>query len=151
MQLTSLLKQWYFWVILILGVFTLLAVAITGALLAQRSVEARDPATPAIVLNTPIPRSGPTIRVSPARGGADTPITVTGEGWRPGDVVTVYLEAPPASQTEPLAVSMATVTDEGRFEASFTYPVDKVWLSQPGFLITARGSDGQASAVFTIA
>jgi hypothetical protein len=151
MQLKSLLKQWYFWVILLLGVFTLLALAIAGALLVQRGVEARNPATPAIVLNTPIPRSGPTIQVSPTRGGADTPVTVTGEGWRPGDTVTIYLDAPSASQTESLAVSMVTVTDEGRFEASFTYPVDKVWLSQPGFLITARTSDGQASAVFTIA
>jgi hypothetical protein len=150
MQLKSLLRQWYIWVILILGALTLLAVAIIVTLLAQRVVEARNPATPAIVLNTPIPRTGPTIRVSPLRGGADTPVTVTGEGWRPDDTVTIYLEDLSGVQTEPLAVTMVTVTDEGRFEASFTYPVDKIWLSQPGFLITARTSDGQASAVFTI-
>ena len=151
MKLKSLLKRWYIWVILILGVFTLLATMAVLTLLTQRVVEANNAATPALVLNTPIPRFGPTIRISPSRGGPNTPVTITGEGWRPGDTVTVYLEAPSGVELEPLAMAMVTVTDEGRFESIFTYPTDKVWLSQPGFLLQAYGTESQALAVFTVA
>jgi hypothetical protein len=65
MQLSDLVKQWYTWLILGLGLLALIALFGVFVLLTQRVVETRNPATPAITLNTPIPRSGPIIQISP--------------------------------------------------------------------------------------
>jgi uncharacterized protein YraI len=73
-----------------------------------------------------------------------------GEGWRPGDTITIYLENPSGAEKEPLVLTTAIVTNEGRFVVTFTYPVDKSWFSQPGFLVTARAGDQRASAVLTV-
>ncbi|MCS7178263.1 MAG: PA14 domain-containing protein [Anaerolineae bacterium] len=71
---------------------------------------------------TPAPAPAtPVIRLTPENGAPGTSITVSGEGWKPGDTVFVGLERPDRGRT-PLA--SAAVGTDGRFTAVFAVPAD---------------------------
>ncbi len=48
----------------------------------------------------------------------------SGAGWEPSETVYVNLEATPDEEAIQATVAIATVDDDGRFNASFIYPLD---------------------------
>ena len=65
-----------------------------------------------------------TIAVAPITGGPGVTIFVSGAGWLPAEVVYVNLEAAPDTEPVQTTVAIATADAEGRFTASFPYPLD---------------------------
>lgn len=65
------------------------------------------------------PQATPSIRLALDSAAPGTPITVTGEGWRPGETVFVGLERPDGQRT---ALASAAVGADGRFTAVFMVP-----------------------------
>lgn len=63
----------------------------------------------------------PSIHTAPQTAAPGQPVSVTGEGWTPGDTVFVGLENPDGTRA---ALASAAVTGDGRFVAVFTLPAD---------------------------
>ena len=72
-----------------------------------------------------------TIAVAPVSGSPGTTVFVSGAGWLPNEVVYVNLEATPDTETVETTVAIATADGDGRFAASFSYPLDPTW-AEPG-------------------
>ncbi len=69
---------------------------------------------------TPMPPPAtPSIRFTPTTAAPGSPVTVDGEGWKPGDTVFVGLEGPDGRRT---ALASAAVGADGRFTAVFVVP-----------------------------
>jgi hypothetical protein len=114
-----------------------------GGLLIWR-ITAQVPST------TPGSVNAATISLSPPAGYAGTLITVSGQGWGPGEVVFIQL-APPSGEVQDRFSYAGAVTDESvRFTTSFTFPREERWLSLGTVRIvaSASGSGRAASATF---
>ncbi|HEY4688951.1 MAG TPA: LysM peptidoglycan-binding domain-containing protein [Anaerolineae bacterium] len=87
---------------------------------------------------------GPAVQLSLTQGGPGEFITLTGEGWRPADLVFIGLADPAigqAAQIDPAAVVMAATADEsGRIVAAFALPPDARWASLSDVRIVAQSS-----------
>jgi len=129
--------------------FTLIVTAIVGASLLGFAVLAGDIPAP---VATPTSAPMPSVQVSPAEGGPGTLITVTGEGWRPGDIVFLRLDDSSSGQEMQTPLASAMVTDEGNFTASFIFPSDAPWADLP--LVQVRvwspATGDEAFAVFQV-
>jgi len=92
------------------------------------------------------------ISVNPPAGYAGTRITVSGQGWGPGEVVFIRL-APPSDEGQDSFVYAGAVTDEsGCFTTRFIFPQEGKWLGLGTVRIvaSASGSGRSVSALFRI-
>ncbi len=122
-------------IIALLGISLIfLALCLLGAALLTR----RYPVFP-----TPVsPQATPSIRLSLETAAPGTPITVNGEGWKPGDTVFVGPEGPDGRRT---ALASAAVGADGQFAAVFVIPAEvgaerkavsiAVWSSTTGTVV----------------
>jgi len=110
------------WLILV-AMLALTLLAGSLAVLTSLNTRARGPlATPtATVIPTAL---SPSISVSPTEGSPGTLVVVAGEGWPPGEELSVYLNAPSGDQEAQVLVAFATVTEDGRITAPFFFPSD---------------------------
>jgi len=117
-------------------VVVLALVALSGflMLLAGLSARARGPVATATPAVTAVPVS-PSVQLSPAAAEPGTLVVVTGEGWQPGDDVSVRLDSPSGDQ-EAKPVAFATATEGGRLTAPFFFPSDAPWANWPYVLVT---------------
>ncbi len=69
----------------------------------------------------PPPQATPSIRLAVDTAAPGSPVTVNGEGWKPGDTVFVGREGPDGRRT---ALASAAVGVDGRFTAAFVVPLD---------------------------
>ncbi|HXF61630.1 MAG TPA: PA14 domain-containing protein, partial [Caldilineaceae bacterium] len=105
---------------------------------------------------TPIGAQGPgatpgepaaTIAIAPVSGAPGDTIFVSGAGWQPGEVVYINLEAVPDTEPVETTVAIATADDEGRFTATFVYPIDPAW-AEPGLLdVVAYSLESETRAI----
>jgi hypothetical protein len=119
-----------------MAVVVLALVSLAGflMLLAGLSARARGPAATATPAATTVPVS-PSVQLSPAAAEPGTLVVVTGEGWRPGDRVSVRLDSP-SGDREAKPVAFATATEGGRLTAPFFFPSDAPWATWPYVLVT---------------
>ncbi|OUC06678.1 hypothetical protein RY27_19520 [Litorilinea aerophila] len=94
----------------------------------------------------------PAIAVAPVSGPPGTTVFVSGAGWEPNEVVYVNLQD--EQEGEPVEATVAIVTSdgEGRFNASFLYPLDERWAA-PGevnLLAYSLQTGKRATATFTV-
>ena len=96
-----------------------------------------------------LPPERPIINLSPNVGWAGTQITVTGEGWRPGETVQISLGIPGAG-IEGEIRAQAVPDDIGRFTAVLVFPDERRWLDLNEVVVVAHTADFQlyASASF---
>jgi hypothetical protein len=96
--------------------------------------------------------SSATIAVAPISGAPGDTIFVSGAGWKANESVYVNLEQTPDQEPIQTTVVIATTDGEGRFTATFNYPIDPVWR-EPGQIAVVAYSvetNAQASATFTV-
>ena len=93
-----------------------------------------------------------TISLSPPTGYAGTLITVSGQGWGPGEVVFIRLASPSGEGPDSFSYAGAVADDSGRFSTSFTFPHEERWLSLGTVRVVAAasGSGRRASAAFQV-
>ncbi|MCQ3972270.1 MAG: hypothetical protein DPW09_02350 [Anaerolineae bacterium] len=87
---------------------------------------------------TQAPVAAPPIQLLPSEGGPGTQVTVSSQGWQPGDTLFVSLENPANSQKPQTAVASTQVTAQGSFSVSFIYPIDAYWSGLPQVLIAVQ-------------
>jgi hypothetical protein len=101
---------------------------------------------------TPGSVNAATISVSPPAGYAGTLITVSGQGWGPGEVVFIQLAPLPGEVQDHFSYAGAVTDESDRFTTSFTFPREERWLSLGTVRIvaSASGSGRTASATFQV-
>ncbi len=94
----------------------------------------------------------PTLAIAPISGPPGTTIFASGAGWEPSETVYVNLEATPDEEAIQATVAIATVDDDGRFNASFIYPLDPAWAEPGEVTVAARsvGTGKEATAIFAL-
>ncbi len=91
--------------------------------------------------------SAATIAIAPISGGPGDTIFVSGAGWSSNESVYVNLEQTPDQEPIQTTVTIATTDDEGRFNVTFTYPVDPIWR-EPGLIdVVAYSLENGAQAL----
>ncbi len=98
----------------------------------------------------PTPGAGEAaISLEPSSGGPGTLVTMHGEGWKPNDLVLIYLTAPGQAEAPNYAVAGATADAQGRFTAQLAIPEETDWQTRGMGTVTARVmASGQAAQAF---
>jgi hypothetical protein len=78
--------------------------------------------------------------ISPQQGYVNTLLTVSGEGWWPGEPVFVFLRSPREGEGPGYAYAAAVVDDWGRFRTGLTFPNEARWIGEQMASVIARGS-----------
>lgn len=94
-------------------------------------------------------RATPTIAVAPASGLPGAEIAVAGAGWMPTDIVTIRLESIGITPAVADNFTVVTVSADGTFTASFTFPEDEAWRTQSLVQVVAQSAATDARAVTT--
>lgn len=98
---------------------------------------------------TPSPVAGsPMITLNPTAGAANTPLTISGQGWTPGDTVLIYLTstAEGSSAMGELAVESAVIDPTGKFIAVVPLVTQPNW-SIPGLVrVVVRTVEGDVTS-----
>jgi hypothetical protein len=92
------------------------------------------------------------ITIDPQQGTIGTLITVTGQGWWPGEPVFIFLRTGAEDNSPAYAYAAAVADDVGQFRTGFTFPNEVRWVGQQAADVIARGtrSGFEASAPFVI-
>jgi hypothetical protein len=92
------------------------------------------------------------VRIVPNLGYIGTLVSVTGQGWWPGEPVFVFLRAEGEGDGPAYAYAASVATEGGTFETAFTFPNEIRWTNAQAADIVARGSRSglEARERFTI-
>jgi len=92
--------------------------------------------------------SGPArITVNPTEGYINTLVTVTGQGWWPGEPVFVFLRSPQEGTGRGFSYAAAVADDGGNIRTAFTFPNEARWVGQPWADVIGRGTRSQLEAI----
>ncbi|MFZ1466620.1 MAG: hypothetical protein WAV60_21470, partial [Anaerolineae bacterium] len=107
-------RRWALWASLLLALLSLTGCSNLRDIWGRRATPTVQPTATAV----------PLILVEPDAGAPGAVITLRGERWRPGDTIFIRLQNPLADQggIPDRAMAVATVQDDGRFLAGFTFP-----------------------------
>jgi hypothetical protein len=91
------------------------------------------------------------VTINPERGYINTLITVTGEGWWPGEPVFVFLRSHEEGDGRGYAYAAAVADDNGGIRTALTFPNEIRWIGQQWADVIARGNRSglEASSRFT--
>ena len=94
----------------------------------------------------------PIITLDPLSGPLNTPVTIHGQGWKPGSTVLLYTVAPEQTSVPGFATANATVDSEGRFTVTLTLLPEPQWEDSSLVKIIARTPDGAVTtqALFSL-
>jgi hypothetical protein len=100
---------------------------------------------------TPV-ASTATIAVAPVSGAPGDTVFVSGAGWASNESVYVNLEQTPDQEPIQTTVAIATTDGDGRFTATFVYPVDPIWREPGKIDVVAYSvkSNARATAAFEV-
>ena len=101
--------------------------------------------------STPAPGTAQA-EINPQQGSINTLITVTGEGWWPGEPVFVFLRSRGEGDAPGYAYAAAVADEQGHFYTAFTFPNELRWIGEEWADVTARGlrSGIEARVRFTL-
>jgi hypothetical protein len=108
--------------------------------------------------STTVPVSSPTpepsgepgqavMSINPEQGYINTLITITGQGWWPGEPVFVFLRSEAEGDGQGYSYAAAVADDWGNFRTAFTFPNETRWLGQPWADVIARGTRSGLEAI----
>lgn len=159
------------YVVVFLMLLALVVLCVSGYLLVRLLLPDREPALlPSFATWTPTassaePSAQPTvpptavsapgavgIAINPERGYINALVTVTGQGWWPGEPVFVFLRSPEEGDSRGYSYAAAVADDWGNFRTAFTFPNEMRWIGQEWADVIARGtrSGQEISTRFTI-
>ena len=123
-------QRWALWASLLLALLSLTGCSNLRDIWGRRATPTVQPTATAV----------PLILVEPDAGAPGAVITLRGERWRPGDTIFIRLQNPLADQggIPDRAMAVATVQDDGRFLAGFTFPDEVPWNGLPSVLIVTQ-------------
>jgi PKD repeat protein len=90
--------------------------------------------------------TAPAIAAEPTAGPAGTPVTITGQGWAAGSIISIYLLAPGQAQLPNFATAQATADAQGLFTTTVAIPLEGDWLAPGTAQVMAEVAGGGASA-----
>ena len=103
----------------------------------------------------PLDSGGPgAIRVviNPQQGYINDLVTVTGQGWWPGEAVFVFLRSSQEGDGPGFAYAAAVADGQGRIHTAFTFPNEMRWIGETWADVVARGTRSalEATTQFTL-
>jgi hypothetical protein len=150
-------------VLLVLALFVLCA---AGFVVVRLLLPNQSPGIiPSFVTWTPSPVSGapdsspattatavgateqPQVTINPQNGYVNTLLTVTGEGWWPGEPVFIFLRSPAEGDGQGYSYAAAVADDWGSFRTALTFPNEMRWIGQERADVIARGTRSGQEAV----
>ncbi|MCB0163558.1 MAG: hypothetical protein KDI79_04980 [Anaerolineae bacterium] len=120
---------------LLLGVGTAISTLPTPT----RNVDFAIPTNQVTPIATP-PTGSASIALLPVQGDSGTLITITGQGWTPGDTVSVQVDDPTGTQGLVTLVTNVPVASNGAFIASFLLPANTGWANLTTVRVTAAST-----------
>jgi hypothetical protein len=145
------------------AILTLLALAVVCVLavlivfLLKRDAPVLPPSngtgTPVATLVSPSQTASPgassqaQIRIDPSEGYINTLVTVTGQGWWPGEPVFVFLRSPQEGEGRGFSYAAAVADDTGNIRTAFTFPNEARWVGQPWADVIGRGTRSKIEAI----
>ena len=151
-------------ILVIVGIVVLGAVLLFGLFGEEEVAQVADTPTPLTAITpapdaagSPVPIVDPggegggvlaspdtqSITLSAMSGEPGTVVTVSGEGWPAGGLVTVSLVA---SEPPPYVVNSAVVDENGSFSVDIIVPSDPRWLDESPVPVLVQLEDGSGSA-----
>jgi hypothetical protein len=93
------------------------------------------------------------IRIDPTEGYINTLVTVTGQGWWPGEPVFVFLRSPQEGAGRGFSYAAAVADEAGNIRTALTFPNEARWVGQPWADVIGRGTRSSMEAItrFTLA
>ncbi len=93
-----------------------------------------------------------TVSIQPESGYINTLVTVSGEGWWPGEPVFVFLRSPEEGTGRGYSYAAAVADESGTFRTALTFPNEIRWTNQVWADVIARGTRSglEALARFTL-
>ena len=89
--------------------------------------------------STPAPGTAQA-EINPQQGSVNTLVTVTGQGWWPGEPVFVFLRSPGEGDGPGYAYAAAVADEQGHIYTAFTFPNELRWIGEEWADVIARGS-----------
>jgi hypothetical protein len=77
--------------------------------------------------------------INPVQGSVNTLVTVTGQGWWPGEAVFVFLRSGGEGDGPGYAYAAAVADERGYFYTAFTFPNELRWIGEEWADVIARG------------
>jgi hypothetical protein len=155
-------------VVFLLLLLSVAVLCVTGFFLARLLLSKSSPATlPVLLVGTSSPlATGPApeitvpagtlgqarLAITPEQGYINTLVTVSGQGWWPGEPVYVFLRSPVEGDNAAYAYAAAVTDDGGSFQTALTFPNELRWIGQEWAEVNARGTRSglEAGARFTL-
>ncbi len=144
-------------ILVLLALSAVCAVAVLLFLLFRRDTPAippgNDTGTPVATLVGPGQTASPgapgqaKISVDPTEGYINTLVTVTGQGWWPGEPVFVFLRSPQEGAGRGFSYAAAVADDTGNIRTAFTFPNEARWVGQPWADVIGRGTRSSMEAI----
>jgi hypothetical protein len=106
---------------------------------------------PTPIPDTPVPGNA-LVNIDPGQGYINTLITVSGQGWWPGEPVFVFLRSQDEGDGRGYSYAAAVADDQGNIRTAFTFPNELRWIGQQWADVIARGtrSGREASIRFVL-
>jgi hypothetical protein len=80
------------------------------------------------------------VEIKPHQGYINTLVTVTGQGWWPGEPVFVFLRSSQDGDGPGFAYAAAVADAQGKIHTAFTFPNEMRWIGETWAEVTARGT-----------
>jgi len=80
------------------------------------------------------------IAIDPTEGYINTLVTVTGQGWWPGEPVFIFLRSPQEGTGRGFSYAAAVADEAGNIRTAFTFPNEARWVGQPWADVIGRGT-----------
>jgi hypothetical protein len=78
--------------------------------------------------------------INPQQGYVNDLVTVTGQGWWPGEPVFVFLRSSQEGDGPGFAYAASVADDQGRIHTAFTFPNEIRWIGESWADVIARGT-----------
>src|SRR5512137_914533 len=104
-------------VVVVWGLVALMLIAGVFLYLERPSVAQQPPSNVAVAA----------VAVQPTTAWVGSPLTISGQGWTPGSLISIYLLPPGQTQTPNFATAQATADAQGNFTASVAIPSGNDW------------------------
>lgn len=117
------------WLIFLMSVVAISSVAVLGLLIWNSQAATPEPSP-----------AGAFIQLNPTIGEPGTIITVSGNGWQPGETVLVILVESEQGSTDGIVYASAVADLQGEITTSFRYPQTGPWTGKQEAIVTVRGT-----------
>jgi RNase P/RNase MRP subunit p29 len=123
------------WLIFLVSVVVISAVAVLGMLIWNSQAATPEP-----------PPAGAYVQLNPMTGEPGTIVTISGNGWQPGETVLVYLVESADGGTDGVVYASTVADMQGQITTSFRYPLAGPWTGKQEATVSVWGSSSGHTA-----